>query len=201
MIKALIFDFAGVLAVDGYWVWLNQNVPDIDRHREALFDVSVRADRGEISPDEFMRFVGSRAGTDPDEAQRGWLGKVEINRPMIRLIESLKPSYKIGLLSNYVAQWLDGILETNRLYPLFDATVISSQVKLVKPEPEIFALACSRLGVEPDEAVFVDDRTMHVEGAERFGIRAVLYRSVPSLIGEFRALGVSVPEQECETVG
>ncbi len=47
---------------------------------------------------------------------------------------------------------------------LFDETVISGDVGLHKPQPEIYLLACERLGVEPGDCVFVDDLRENVTG-------------------------------------
>lgn len=181
MVRAIIFDFAGVIGMDGYWSWLKENVRDLERHVDDFHEISNRADRGEVTAADFMNFVGSRSGMDPDIVLQQVLSRIIINQPLIDFIRTLKTSYKIGLLSNFVFEWLDPILRQNDLYPLFDSTVISSQVRMIKPEPEIFELACTKLNVLPSEAIFVDDRQMHVDGANRVGLRGVLFRNVETL--------------------
>jgi HAD superfamily hydrolase (TIGR01509 family) len=190
MIKALIFDFAGVIGADGYWLWLKENVPDIEHHKEVFHEISIRADRGEISADDFMRFVGDRTGYDPEVILSGFLKKVEINQPLVNLIEKLKPDYKIGLLSNFVFEWLNKILTTNDLYRLFDSAIISSRSKMVKPDKEIFELSCKELGVLPEEAIFIDDRIGHVDASISFGLKGILYTDLSSLSKKFVELGV-----------
>ena len=65
---------------------------------------------------------------------------------------------------------LEGVLvETNGV------VVDSSEVGLRKPDPAIFHLACSRLGVTPDQAVFLDDSPGHVRAAEALGLHGVLF--------------------------
>jgi putative hydrolase of the HAD superfamily len=54
--------------------------------------------------------------------------------------------------------------------------VISGEVGLHKPQPEIYLLACERLGVEPAAAVFVDDLRENCAGAEEVGMTAILHR-------------------------
>ncbi len=190
-IKAVIFDFAGVVGVDGYWAWLEEKVPELDRHRDAFHDVSVRADRAEISKDDFVGFVAERTGRTPEVISREMLPRYKINRDLVRFIEALRPRYKTGLLSNFVYEWLEDILATHDLYRLFDTTIISSRVKMVKPDPKIYELACSKLGVLPSESVFIDDRQGHVDAAIRCGLRGLLYKDVPSLVAELRGLGVT----------
>ena len=58
---------------------------------------------------------------------------------------------------------------------MFDDIVISGEVGLRKPEPEIFRLAAGRLGLEPAECVFVDDLQLNVDGALAVGMTAILH--------------------------
>jgi putative hydrolase of the HAD superfamily len=62
-----------------------------------------------------------------------------------------------------------------RFHGLFDAEVFSCSVRLRKPDPRIYLLACEQLGVEPGEAIFVGDGANdELAGAERVGMTAVL---------------------------
>ncbi len=191
MIKAVIFDFAGVVGVDGYWAWLEEKVPDLDRHRDDFHEISVKADRAEISTSEFVAFVARRVGLPPEVAAREMISRFVINHDLVRLIASLKSQYKTGLLSNFVYEWLENILEANDLYRVFDSVIISSRVKMVKPDRQIYELACSKLGVSPSEAVFIDDRQGNVDAAIQYGLHGLLFKDVPSLEAELNKLGVN----------
>jgi putative hydrolase of the HAD superfamily len=57
---------------------------------------------------------------------------------------------------------------------LFEVIIDSSVVRLRKPDPEIFRLTCSRLGVEPHDCLFVDDLACNVEAAAALGIETIL---------------------------
>ena len=63
-----------------------------------------------------------------------------------------------------------------------DLLVYSHEVGLAKPDPRIYALTSDRLGVRPDEIVFLDDDEPRVEGARRAGWHAVLHVSTPESI-------------------
>ena len=80
---------------------------------------------------------------------------------------------KTGLISN---SWGLGIYDRAPI-DIFDEAVISGDVGLHKPQPEIYLLACERLGVEPADAVFVDDLRENCAGAEAVGMTALLHRS------------------------
>src|SRR5918992_1123182 len=80
---------------------------------------------------------------------------------------------RTGLLSNSM-----GTARYDRAsFPeLFDGVVISGEVGLHKPQPEIFELATQRVGLPPEECVFVDDLKENCVGAKAVGMTAVLHR-------------------------
>jgi len=81
---------------------------------------------------------------------------------------------KTGLISN---SWGEGLAYDRALLDeLFDAVVISGDVGLHKPQPEIFLLGAERIGVAPEDCVFVDDLRENCEGAEAVGMKAILHR-------------------------
>jgi putative hydrolase of the HAD superfamily len=96
---------------------------------------------------------------------------------------------KTGLISN---SWGLGIYDRAPV-DLFDETVISGDVGLHKPQPEIYELACERLGVDPADCVFVDDLRENVTGAEAVGMTAILHRDSAESIARLEEfLGLSL---------
>ena len=96
---------------------------------------------------------------------------------------------KTGLISN---SWGLGIYDRAPV-DLFDETIISGDVGLHKPQPEIYVLACERLGVEPQDCVFVDDLRENVTGAEAIGMTAILHRDSSATVARLEELlGVSL---------
>lgn len=71
---------------------------------------------------------------------------------------------------------------------LFDATVISGEVGLAKPDPDIYLLTATELGLEPRECVFVDDLPVNVRGAAQAGMVGVHHRSTRSTLEELEIL-------------
>jgi epoxide hydrolase-like predicted phosphatase len=71
---------------------------------------------------------------------------------------------------------------------LFDDVVDSCDVGLRKPDPAIYRLACERLGVAPEAAVFLDDTRRHVEGARQVGLHAILVRDPWDALAELDAI-------------
>jgi len=81
---------------------------------------------------------------------------------------------RTALLSNMPVSVRDYILRCAWL-PDFDVRVFSCEAGLCKPEPEIYRNCLSKLGVQPWEVLFIDDREPNVRGAEAVGLHAVLF--------------------------
>jgi putative hydrolase of the HAD superfamily len=71
---------------------------------------------------------------------------------------------------------------------LFDGVVISGEEGIHKPQPEIFRLGAERVGLPPEECVFVDDLRENCEGAEAVGMTAVLHRGAESTVPRLEVL-------------
>jgi putative hydrolase of the HAD superfamily len=112
------------------------------------------------------------AGLGPDEAMVG------------AVLGARRAGVRTGLISN---SWGLGIYERAPM-EIFDATVISGDVGLHKPQREIYLLACERLGVEPAECVFVDDLAENVAGAEAVGMKGLRHREASQTIPELEQL-------------
>ena len=75
-------------------------------------------------------------------------------------------------------------------YDRFRGIVVSGEVKLLKPDPAIYFLALDRFRLRPDEALFVDDRAINVEGAEAVGMKAHLFTTAEDLRARLEAEGL-----------
>ncbi len=192
-VRAIIFDWAGVIAAEAFWIWSRKNTVDIS----PILAVDMSVNTGEMPHDEFVAVVAKAAGTTPAEAWAGIKKEMVLSRELIALIRELKKKYKIGLLSNFTAPWLREVMDENQLWDLFDEHIISSAHKLVKPDAKIFKKILSMLDVAPDEAIFADDRRINIDGAKKAGIRAVLFTDVEQFKKDLKRMGVSVkPEEE-----
>ncbi|MDB5677491.1 HAD family phosphatase [Sphingomonas bacterium] len=74
----------------------------------------------------------------------------------------------------------------------FRDVVVSGDEKLVKPDAAIYRLALERFGLEPEEAVFIDDNVANVVGANALGIHALLFTGEPKLRTDLRDLGFAL---------
>lgn len=96
--------------------------------------------------------------------------------------------YKVGFLSNTELPAMEYF--SSRGYDCFDAAVFSCLEHCAKPEAKIYEITCRRLGVEPHEAVFIDDRLDYLHGAKAVGMQIIRYECFEQVTGELKALGV-----------
>jgi epoxide hydrolase-like predicted phosphatase len=190
--KAVLFDFFGVVADERYWTWLGEHIPDLERRRNYFQELADRGDRGEITRGEEFTELGKAAGVSGRTVADAIYRQLQINDDVRHLIEELHRTYKTALLSNASYRMLEAVLKKYHLLPLFDAVVISSQVHLIKPQPEIFELALAELSIKPSEAIFVDDREPNVRGARAAGLRAILFTDVDRLRRDLERAGVTL---------
>lgn len=100
-----------------------------------------------------------------------------VNTPLIEFIrDTLKPKYRIGMLSNAADNWLDELFSADD-QALFEHAVLSYQVGLAKPDPGIYNAAVERFGVEPEQCLFVDDKERNCDAARGVGMQALTYKN------------------------
>jgi putative hydrolase of the HAD superfamily len=180
MLKAIVFDVFGVLAEDGWSPFKRQYIsgrPELVKQVAAL---GKEVDQGKRSFDEMIRETAHLTHVNEAEVRAAVEHRVP-NLALLNYIEKeLKPHYKIGMLSNASYNVLD-LLFTPEQVALFDATALSYEVGLVKPDKAMYEVLAKRLGVRLSEMLMVDDQSRHCAGALNTGMRAVLYENLPHL--------------------
>ena len=83
-----------------------------------------------------------------------------------------KPRYSLGILSDAMPSLIK-FMDQWGLLSLFDATVISTQIGAIKPDPKMYEAILQRLNADPADCLFVDDRAANLEGAIAAGMQAV----------------------------
>jgi putative hydrolase of the HAD superfamily len=147
---------------------------------------------GRISEEDFSAELATRLSEvcgrpieSKDLVARLFSG-MSIEQEMITAVEVARQAgVKTGLLSN---SWGTGTYPREILDRLFDVIVISGEVGMRKPDPEIFRVTAEKLGVPPGECVFVDDHPGHLKAALELGMKTVLHRSPKETIDELEAI-------------
>lgn len=196
-IRAVLFDFGGVLSRSPFEAFASYEVeaglPEgflrglnaTDHHDNAW----ARLERGERSLEEFateFEREALEAGHRVDAAHvLGLLGG-ELRPAMIEVVRRCRETYLVGLATNNFAA-----LDRERTSPvvaevlgLFDEVVESSRIGLRKPELGFFHACCTRLAIEPSEAVFIDDLGVNLKPARQLGMTTIKFVSEDQAIAE-----------------
>ncbi len=203
MIKNIIFDMGGVLLrfePDYFIARLGISGADAELLKREVFRSAdwVRMDRGTLTDEEGVRSICRRLPAHLHAAAEELICRWEIPEilpmeGMAELIGELKQmGYGIYLLSNAFSRQHD-------YWPrvpgseYFDDTFISADVKMVKPQREIYELALRKFGVNGEECVFIDDLPSNIEMAENCGICGVVFHGDAKILREdLRRAGVKV---------
>lgn len=188
--RAVLFDFFGVICDERYWRWMAEHIPDYEQRRDYFQTLADTADRGDVDKAEVYDALGKEAGVTSKSIRQDIYDSITLQKQVLDLIAELKQSYKTGIVSNADYRQLERVIGEHHLNRYFDDVVVSSKVKLIKPDPKIFKLACERLSVEPSEAIFIDDIEVNAVGAEKAGLTGILYTDPKSLRESLAQLGV-----------
>lgn len=191
-VQAVLWDFGGVMT-ESPFVAFRRFEQTRGLPRDFLRSVNARNpdgnawarfERSELTPGEFDQAFAeeSRAaghevrGLDVVDLLYG-----EVRPSMVRALEACKPHFTNACVTNNVdagpgrgfardsargSQW-------QAVLALFDDVIESSKIGARKPEPRFFELACGRLGIEPRQAVYLDDLGANLKPARAMGMRTI----------------------------
>jgi epoxide hydrolase-like predicted phosphatase len=149
-------------------------------------------ERGELAVATFERELAQRLRTTDGEAVQaaGLLTRMLAGLQTLQptMLEALRHARSAGLRTALLSNSWGLDYPREGWEELFDTVVISGEVGMRKPEPEIYLLAASRLGVEPAECVFVDDLAPNIRGALAAGMTGIRHRDAEQTIGELEAV-------------
>lgn len=133
----------------------------------------VDYDLGVSSLDDVVRELSAYRGVEEDYARELILlaiSRQETIAPTAALIGDLKRAgYKLYVLSNMSREFID-YLRRQEVYANFEGDVVSCDVGVVKPMPQIYEILLEKFSLDAAETIFIDDRRENVEAAEAKGI-------------------------------
>lgn len=201
MIRTLIFDLGKTLVPFD----LERGFKELERYcprpaedlRRILLgsDLPVRFERGELTPEEFVREVSAllemQAG--PEAFSDAW-NSIFLPEPLIPdlALELLHTRHRMLLLSNTNVLHFEWIAARYPLLRHFDHFVLSYKAGAVKPQRAIYEEALRHAQCAPEECFYADDIPAYVEAAKALGIDGVVFESWELLQGELARRGVEV---------
>jgi epoxide hydrolase-like predicted phosphatase len=200
-VRGLLLDFGGVLTSNVFESFRRFCVDErLDPDTiKLLFRDDPRAlqlvrglETSALTEDEFGERFGTLLGIDAREGLvERMFGHIRPDEEMLAAVRRARAEgIRTGLISNSMGA---GTYDRSIFPELFDGVVISGDVGIHKPQPEIFLLGAERIELPPEECVFVDDLRENCVGAEAVGMTAVLHRGAESTLPEVeRLLGVAL---------
>lgn len=199
MINTVIFDIGNVLA-DFSWEPFYRSFGFSEEVFEKLADATVRSpewnelDRGAWTTEQIIEaFIAN----DPSVEQEIRRIFQNIN-PMVSRREYAvewvcflkKAGYRVLYLSNFGEITRAHCQDALAFMPFMDGGIMSYEVKMIKPEPEIYQALVEKYNLIPEECVFVDDLLVNVEQARKIGMKAVQAITHEAALEGLAALGV-----------
>jgi len=190
MIKAILFDFGGVLAEEGFRDGLKAIRKEKGLDSEDFYKISgelvyqtgyITGGCDEHSYWKAVRKKTGVKGTD-QEFREEILKRFKLRPEMTAVVEEIKSSGLIVAILSDQTNWLDELDQRTPFHHHFDYVFNSYHLKKTKRDPSIFKEICSLLGVRPKEVLFVDDNMANAKRAASQGLRAIHFRGV----GEFQ---------------
>lgn len=199
-LKAVIFDWGGVLIHDPSVELMNYcaNKLGIDisilNKEHAKYEKDFQ--KGKINESVIWEEICNKLKIPVPNLSSIWGEAVEFsfrnNKHIINIAKGLKSNgYKLGFLSNTEIPALDFFKKQK--YDFLDVAVFSCIEGYVKPEKEIYEITLNRLRVKTEEAIFIDDRVIHIEGAKKLGINTILFKDAKQLLTELKHFSINLP--------
>lgn len=195
-IRAVLFDFGGVLAEEGFREGLyalarEQGLDPIAVHRaafEAVYTSGYVVGRG--TEGDFWRLLQRMTGLKGENSamRQAILSRFELRPRMLDIVRSLRQQgYITGILSDQ-SDWLDRLDSKLHFYQIFDKIYNSYHVGKGKRDPSIFDDVLADLDLAPSHVLFVDDDPSNVERARSRGLKGLLFRDESQFVNDLKAI-------------
>jgi len=194
MIKAVIFDYGGVVKKSHILTGdlakiFNISEEEVKKVYEKLSEARAQAGKGLITDDQlfqkFSKILGKPAPKGcVDMAKKFYLDTFVFIPEIIDLINEVRArGIKTAVLSNISVFETEAIDEKNG-YDMFDDLFLSCREGLYKPDLAFYSLAIKRLGVNPEECIFIDDKEKNLPPAQSIGMKTVLFNNPTQAVKE-----------------
>jgi putative hydrolase of the HAD superfamily len=202
-IRAVILDFGEVLCHLPTLEAVDPLAHIFQMDSQSFFPIYLQSrgpyDRGDLLPAEYWEKFAAQLGIklDANTIERVRQLDVDlwsrINDAMVRWLQQIHSAgFKTAILSNMPTDMVSHVRKNFAWISHFDHQIFSAEVRSIKPEPAIYQHCIEALGVQPSEALFIDDRDANLEQARAAGIRGIRFQSVEQLRRDLQTLGFTI---------
>ncbi len=180
--KAILFDFDGVLTVDKYgsdsvlrYFDENTDVP-FEVLKKEYYKINKGLLYGQYTHKDIWEEYCNRVGTYIDfQILIDSFINTPLDNGMLSIVKQLKEEYLVGMITDNKVDRIETILDYNGLNDLFDIVTVSAQCKCGKDERRIFDITIQALNVEAGECIFIDNSEKNLIVPNEMGMHTVLF--------------------------
>lgn len=174
MIKAILFDFGGVLIEDPTKEIFKKYFENLNEESKKLFwKNAIDYANGELKSETlFYKNIVKIGKLNEDWRiiRDNYFRSKKLNFKLLDFIYDLKKIYKIGLVTDNGTENIEYWGRRIEFKKYFDVVVVSAAIGHKKPHPKIYMEACKNLKVDPQECLFIDDSDEPLQGAKQLGM-------------------------------
>ena len=199
-IQAVVLDLGNVLVFHDDLVlfqrmsaWGGADPASIHRRMLELWD---SINRGSLAGDELRlavcRVAGSEVPMNAEAFFALWNCHFRVHHEILPMVDSLFGQVKVVLLTNVNEMHWRFVRPLIPQFDRFDDLVISYDLRMANPDPEIFQATLARSKLRPEETAYFDDVPRYIEVAGAMGIQARVFTDAPAFRTQLAELGVVV---------
>ena len=179
--KLIIFDCFGVIFDEIAPVFFSRYLPE-DKAVQVKEKIFVPADLGQIPYEQIFEQMAKEVNMTPQAVIEEWEELIHLNEKMIPVIKELGKTADIALLSNAPLGFVERIFEENSLNSLFDKIFISCNLKMAKPDIEIYKYCVSQFNKDYEKIYMIDDNIKNLEHLPSIGITPIHFKGIDDMI-------------------
>lgn len=190
MIKAILFDFDGVIAIRDLHITRRLHevygVPN-EKLKEAWSKYKIDYQLGDIDFKTWCRRYCNEIEIKADyDGILDSFKEVKLHKDVLHFIKDLKKDYKTGLISDCFKDRMEFIVKKFKLDNYFDKFIFSYETKLRKTDPKAFENAAKIMECKPEECVYIDNDAEKLTIAEKAKMKAIYFDSELRKVDELK---------------
>lgn len=191
MIKTVLFDYAGVISpTKNNYTFALENSKRFGLSPKELMQMTyenwAETVIGKQKCSIFWGQIAKKLKVEPEELRRLVIETFPVDKRMVDIIRKTKKNYTTVLFSNQIEDWLEKVIDDNKLRNIFNFFVNSYNVGARKPDKKIFLEALKVTSSKPEEVLFVDDSFENIEAAKQMGINTIRFKKFNQFLTQYK---------------
>lgn len=197
-IKALIFDVGGVLQLGeertkGVHKYVSKKIRiSLDQYLDAIDTTYAKSIEGKLSEERVIEILSENLKTPKKRLvklyKKAYQKNFKLNKELLKFAKKAK---KQGIAVSIISDmWhlSKKPLVIRKFYKIFKPVILSCDVGIRKPNPEIYRSTLEKLKIQPEEAIFIDNQEWNIKPAKKLKIKAILFKNNKQTIQELNKI-------------